>query len=232
MSAVLTSLAGGAFSLVDNSLTLIPQGSIGGISIQATIEEEASDTLTVTDHPVEAGAQISDHAFVKPAELVMRCGWSNANGASAIASLFSGGGAPSNGGPSVPGLSVSDYVSGIYSQLLALQQTLLPFTVQTSIRRYTNMMFQALHLTRDQKTSQALMVVASLRQVIIVQTQSTTLAPIANQALPQSTGETTNVGPQQLQSNVSPAPGGSVPPVSWPEGSDEAAGIFYPGELQ
>jgi hypothetical protein len=231
MSAVLTSLAGAAFSALDNYLTLIPQGNIGGIAIQATIEEEASDTVSVTDHPVEAGAQISDHAFVKPAELVLRCGWSNSHGLLGIVALFSGGGAPSNGGPTVPGLSTSDYVSGVYSQLLELQQSLLPFTVQSSIRRYTNMMFSALHLTRDQKTSRALMVTASLRQVIIVQTQSTTLAPIANQALPQSTGETTNSGPQALQSNVSPNPGGSAPPASWPEGSDEAAGIFYPGEL-
>jgi hypothetical protein len=219
MSAVLTSLVGEAFSLVDNYLTLIPQGSIGGIAIQATIEEEGSDSVTVTDHPVEAGAQISDHAFVRPPELVLRCGWSNSSGDSLIASLFGGGSTSSQ----FDGLSVSDYVSGIYSQLLSLQQSLTPFKVVTSIRQYTNMMLIALHVTRDQKTSRALMVTATMRQIIRVNAISTTLAPMANQASPQSTAETTNLPSQALTKNPSPNPGGSAPPTSWPEGSDEAA---------
>jgi hypothetical protein len=243
MSAVLTELGGAAFAAYSNVLTLVPQGQFvpatgSPITIDATIEEQATDTLEVTDLPVEAGANIGDHSFVKPANLIMRCGWSNANSSSLIntvSSLFSSGSSQigSDSSPTISGgsMSVSDYVSGVYSQLLALQQSLLPFTVITSIRQYTNMMLLSISLTRDQKTSQALMVTATMKQIIIVNTQSAVLPPTANQATPANTAETTNLGPQNLQSGATPAPGGSAPPNGWPPGSDEAAGIFTPDEI-
>lgn len=233
MSAVLSQLTGVASSILGNILNPVPQGMIGDIAVQATFEETGTDLVTVTDHPVEAGAQISDHAYYRPAELTMHCGWSNASFAnleSAVSTLFSGGGLSQFsglsqlsslfGGSSAPptsggGMSVSDYVSGIYTQLLSLQQSLQPFNVTTSIRRYANMMFASLALTRDHKTSQALMITATFRQVIIVSTTTTTLAPIANQATPASTADTVSLGSQSTVPNASPAPGGSVSPVDW-----------------
>ena len=109
-------------------------------------------------------------------------------------------------------MSVSDFVSGIYSQLLALQQSLVPFTVVTSIRRYTNMILTSLAVTRDSKTSQALMVTATMRQVIIVSTVSTTLAPIASQADPASTAENVSMGSLNLIPNAMPSPAGQYRP--------------------
>lgn len=253
MSAVLSELVGIGSSILGNVLKPVPQGMIGSIAVQATFEETGTDTVTVTDHPVEAGAQISDHAYYRPAELTMHCGWSNSasSGSSvnslgdAVSNLFSGGGLsqfaglsgltglfggsappPTSGG----GMSVSDYVSGIYTQLLHLQQSLQPFTVTTSIRQYANMMFASLALNRDQKTSQALMVTATFRQVILVSTTTVTQAPLANQANPASNADTVNTGDQSVTPNASPAPGGAAPPPTWPEGSDEAQGIFAPGE--
>lgn len=226
MSAVLTSIAGAALGAFSHFLTLIPQGSIGGISIPATLEERMTDLVNVTDHPVEAGAEISDHAYYRPAELTMHCGWSNAsslNLQNAISSIFSSGGSsvlsnlfpgltvPSSGG----GMSVSDFVSGVYAQLLSLQQSLVPFTVVTSIRQYTNMMMTSLAVARDQKTSQALMVTATMRQVIIVNTVATTLAAISNQANAPSTAETISQGTVLLDNSTSPAPGGSPGAASW-----------------
>jgi hypothetical protein len=248
MSAVLSELTSIGSSILSNVLKPVPQGLIGTIPVQATFEETGTDLVTITDHPVEAGAQISDHAYYRPAELMMRCGWSNSSAANlvgAVSSLFSSGGVSQFaglsqlsslfGGSSAPptsggGMSVSDYVSGIYTQLLSLQQSLQPFSVTTSIRQYTNMMFASLVLTRDQKTSQALMVAATFRQVIIVNTVTTTLAPIANLASPANNAETVALGPQSAVPNAAPAPGGAVSPNAWPEGSDEAAGIFEPGE--
>lgn len=248
MSAVLSQVVGIASSVLGNVLKPVPQGMIGSIPIQATFEETGTDTVTITDHPVEAGAQITDHAYYRPADIVMQCGWSNSSESNLIdaaTALFSGGGLSQFsglsglsslfGGSSAPptsggGMSVSDYVSNIYTQLLALQQSLQPFTVTTSIRQYTNMMFSSLVLHRDHKTSQALMVTASFRQVIIVSTTTTSMAPIANQADPASTADTVALGQQSTVPDASPAPGGAAPPPTWPEGSDEAQGIFAPGE--
>ncbi len=248
-SLALGSLFGVGAAVLGNVVTVIPQGQFApqngdpAIDIQATLEEVMTDLVTVTDHPVEFGAQISDHAFNQPVQLIMRCGWSNSvssysKTAASIASLFSNSGSSNFAGLSSLGIggaspipvsggsmAVSDYVSNVYSQLLALQQSLTPFSVVTSIRQYTNMMMTTLSVTRDHKTSQALMVTAQMRQVIIVNTVSVTLAPIANMATPANTAETIAQGPPSPVVTT-PSPGGSPGAAVWPPGSDEAMGIF------
>lgn len=185
-------------------LSLTPRNKIGNIVLPAWFEERYHDSLRITEHPVEANAAISDHAFVEPSEVMIRCGWSNSSVAAltgAIQSLFSGGG-PSAG----------DYVSSIYSQLLSLQQSRVLLDITTSKRQYTNMLIQRLSVETDAKTNSALMVTAICRQLIVVSTQSTTLPPMADQANPSKTAEPVNSGSKQLQS-ATPAPGGAVAPV-------------------
>jgi len=41
------------------------------------IEEDHDDELIITQHPVELGAIISDHAYKKPSEVRVRCAWNN-----------------------------------------------------------------------------------------------------------------------------------------------------------
>jgi hypothetical protein len=187
-------------------LTLIPQGNIGGIDIDATLEEVLHDSLQVTEHPVEAGALITDHSFQRPCELVLRCGWSNSSLGSLVGEIIA---LIDNGSA-----SVSDYVTGVYFSLLRMQQSRVPFDVVTTIRQYKNMLMTGVQLTRDQKTSQALMVTATLREVIIVSTQSTTLPPKANQATPANTAEVVHVGVAKLI-RVFPGPGTSLPSEQW-----------------
>lgn len=241
VAAVLGELTGVASSIVGNLLTVIPQGQFvpangSPIIIPVTLEETSTDLVVVTDHPVEAGVMISDHAYYRPAELVMRCGWSNSsfgNLENAVTAAFSSGDISQfaglsglsnlfGSGPPLPvssgGMTVSDYVSGIYSQLLAMQQSLLPFTVLTSIRQYTNMMLTSLAVTRDKTTSQALMVTATMRQVIFVNTVSTTLAAIQNMANPASTAQTVQQGQGALLPNATPnMQGGALPAANWPD---------------
>ena len=195
-------------------VSVIPQGDIGGIAIDATLEEVLTDTLEATENPVQVGAQITDHSFDRPSDVVLTCGWSNVpvsrgfgqaatNLVNSVAQLFAGG-----------SLSGADYVGGVYSRLLALKRSRQPFDITTTIRVYHSMLMRSLVLERDQKTSQALMVRAVCREVILVDTQSTLLPPAANQASPQDTQDVEDVGaiaPQQ----ATPAPGGSVPPQDW-----------------
>lgn len=54
-----------------------PPRSIGGIVAQVTLEERHQDDLEITEHPVERGAAITDHAFKHPAEVIIKCAWSN-----------------------------------------------------------------------------------------------------------------------------------------------------------
>jgi hypothetical protein len=189
-----------------NVLALPIASKIGDIDIETSLEEVHSDTLQLTDHPVESGASITDHSFKKPSEVMLRCGWSNSSlkALIGIVSGFFAGGT----------MSKADYVSGVYSQLLKLQQSREPFSILTSLRQYDNMLLTSLNVTRDQKTSSILMVQATCREVIIVSTQSKQLPAIESQANPASTAEVDNVGGQQITPGF-PSPGGSVTPTEW-----------------
>lgn len=57
-----------------------PARSIGPIVAQVTISERHEDTLEITEHPVEQGAAIADHAFKRPATVVITAAWSNSPG--------------------------------------------------------------------------------------------------------------------------------------------------------
>lgn len=189
-------------SLLD-FIQLTPRSSIGGIEIQATLEEIHNSTVQITEHPVELGAEITDHAFKKPDEVVLRCAWSNSSPQALLGTvqrLFSGE------------LSGADYVSDVYSQLRELQEARMPFEIVTTTRRYQNMLITALQVTRDQKTGNALVCTATCREVIIVQTKATTLPPRQDQASPEETAEVEDRGTVQAVP-ATPSPGGAVSPL-------------------
>lgn len=188
---------------ISDILTLNAGGSIGSISIQATLEEIMSDGLQITEHPIEQGAAITDHAYKKPCEVIIHAGWTNSSLKAIVGTTtaqFSGG-----------SLSVSDYVNSIYSQLLALQESRKPFSITTSRRKYDNMLILALQVTTDAKTNNILTVSATCRQIIIVKTKATTVPPASAQATPASTAATTDNG-VVAPTPATPAPGGAVPP--------------------
>lgn len=213
-----------------SNLFLQQSNQIGGIQVDTTLEETYEDALEITEHPVEAGAAITDHSFKRPMELVLSCGWSDSSAsgllglasgilatqspaaagilgiASAASSLFSNPGAGNSGSFTGGAMAASDYVAGIYSQLLQLQESRRAISVTSGLRVYDSMLIQSLRLRRDQRTQFALNIQAVLRQVIIVSTQTATLSPQANQAIPASTADLVNTGAQQLRSssNVSP----------------------------
>lgn len=203
-------------SILDNFVTAIfnPPRSIGSIAIQCTIEERHYDELTITDHPVEQGAMITDHAFKRPAEVAIRAGWSNSGiqsvitDLSEVASLFD----PLNAGLEF-GFNTSpfNYADQVYQQLLTLQNGRQPFQIITGKRIYQNMLIRSLAVTTDEKSEHSLFCTAVCREVIIVQTQSVSFTPMENQADPQKTAQTQNNGVQALTPGA-PSPGGAAPP--------------------
>ncbi|SUD94223.1 Uncharacterised protein [Ralstonia mannitolilytica] len=155
--------------------------SLGAFSAYITLEEHHHDELVITDHPVEQGAQISDHAYKKPSELTITIGWTN----SSIASITS--------------LQFGNYSSYAYERLLKLQKNRELFSISTGKRKYQNMLIQSLDVTTDAKTENACIATLHCREVIIVQTTTTQLVPAENQAMPQKTGQATNTGTKQPQ---------------------------------
>lgn len=123
----------------------------GMIQAQVVVEEAGSDELMITEHPVEQGAVIADHAFKRPSELSVRMGWTNA-----YLTTSPGGGV----GP----------VAAVYDQILRLQASRLPFTVYTGKRVYYNMLVQGLRNTTNQQTEWAFIAEIHFREIVLVGT--------------------------------------------------------------
>jgi Dit-like tail protein len=148
--------------------------SIGGIVAQVTIDEQASDDVQITEHPVEQGAPIADHAFKRPATVTIRAGWSRQYAWDLSAE------------------------SGVYGLLLSWQAALLPFDVITGKRNYSNMLIERLQVTTDNHSEFALMATITCRQVILVSTATTSTSAASQSDSahkdPESTGNSTKVG--------------------------------------
>lgn len=187
--------------------SLMPQVSIADEVVPVTIEEIYNDTLTTTEHPIETGAAITDHAYKNPAELTLRCGWTQSSLAAiagALQSFFSSG----NGASS--STFGSRYIDGIYSHLVKYQEDRTLLKVQGSRRKYENMLIIGLQTTTDKETYNILSIEIRLKQIFVVTTQATTLPTKSAQGSPQDTASPIQAGAKQL-TPATPSTGGSAP---------------------
>lgn len=155
------------------------------------ISEKHSDSSEITEHPVQVpggeGFTVSDHTFDRPSEVTMEIG-------------FAGGGSLIDGFDTSSmfdistGLKLGSSPREIYQQLLDLKAGKKPFDVITGKRDYKNMLIRVIEVTTDNTSENVLMVVLTLRQVIIVETKKTKVAPVENQKLPEATGGTEDRG--------------------------------------
>ena len=153
----------------------------------ATVEEKHSDDLEITDHPVEFGASITDHAFKRPAEIVIQMAFSN------TPSVISG---------QDKYIDPPD-VKKIYEKLLNLQENRTLLHIETGKRSYDNMLIKGLVTTTDNKTENAMFITVSCRQIIIVNTQTVQLAKTV-QASPALTASPINRGSVQASNRKNP----------------------------
>jgi len=173
----------------DSTTVLLRDGrKLGGIIPDVVIEEAHTDTLTITDHPVEQGAEVSDHAFKNPAELSMRIGWS-------ASSLALGGVISGIVNGSLLKTKIKT-VRDVYEELLKLQASRKTFDVSTGKRLYKSMLIRSISTVTDQSTENALIVTVVLREIIIVQTKAAKLKA-ANQASPDKTAPVVDRGTVQ-----------------------------------
>lgn len=197
-NAAIVGLAG---TLQDALPVLLRQGrSIAGIIPQVIIEEQHTDELMITGHPVENGADITDHAVKEPAQLIMRCGWSQS-------------------GSNVPGLSLTQpSPKDAYQMLQDLQKSRQPFDVVTGKRTYSNMLIKRLTVITDDETENALIVDVELREILMVDTvtQGGTVGLGDPQSLanPAANSPLTNVGSVQLKDVTSSLSSQTVSDIS------------------
>ena len=206
LDSVLIRPTRGLYGIIDDKGTQLPS-----IVAHATIEERHHDDLEVTDHPVEQGAMISDHAFKRPAEVTLKLGWSNSpTSRGGIVNALIGAASAANptalGVANVDGLlrgvqgiqsamsgSNVDQIHAIYQQLLQLQSSRAIFTLYTGKRLYTNMVCKSISTESDFKSANSLPITMICKQIIIVKTQTVAL-PKETQKNPESTASSTNKG--------------------------------------
>lgn len=144
---------------------------IGDLVADATVEEVHNDDLEITDHPVDQGTTISDHAFMRPREVIVKFGFSNSSVPTAP------GFNPGNIIPSslLSGSSPKQ-IKTIYDKLLTLQVNRTLITVVTGKRTYKNALIRSLRVHTDKTTEETLMVEATFREMILASTQVVTVA--------------------------------------------------------
>lgn len=166
------------------SLLLAGQGrTIMGLFADVTIEEKHKDELTITEHPTEQGAAISDHAYKEPPEVTMKIGWSESAGRL-------------NGfvGDTVLGGAFS--MVAVYEALQALQNNNVLLVVSTGKRLYTGMLIKSLGCTTDMQSENSLMIDITFKKLNIVQTKTASVL-IENQQDPAATASVENGGTVQ-----------------------------------
>jgi hypothetical protein len=158
---------------------------------EVTIEEDADDVLEITQHPVEQGAAITDHAYKRPAEVRMRLGWSDK--------------------------ATNMSSNQLYGNILDLQSSRRPFTIQTGKRAYNNMLVADLRQHTDAKFEYSLMIEITFRQILLVNTSTTksTSASMQSTSLGNAPANTYTAGQ-----------GASVQPIASSISDEVASGLI------
>lgn len=119
----------------------------------AVMRLEHIGTNRITEHPIQSGANIADHAFSLPKHLTLEIGMSDVMD-TFVSGQFSDG----------PSKSIS-----AYQTLEALRKTRLPLTVATRLETYQNMLIEQIVAPDDFKTKHGLKCIVSLKQIITAQ---------------------------------------------------------------
>ena len=146
---------------------------IGEFRSYMTVEETGEDELVITEHPVQYGSEITDHAYKKNAILSLKVQFSEAE-------------------TGVP-------LDETYRRMLELQNSRAPFEVVTGKRLYKNMLFQSLSCTTDRNTHNVLSIAAQLKEIKITSVVTTKVPPREKQAQPGRTGATENAGQKKVK---------------------------------
>lgn len=151
------------------------------------VSERHSDRLQITDHPVETGASVNDHAYKLPSEVVMECG-------------FAGGGSLLDFADTTGlGMRALQSPKETYEQLLKLQASRQPMDVITGKRTYSNMLISGIEVITDHTTENVLRATLTLREVIITCTTSIQVADKTAMSTGLNTSAVANTGTKTLQ---------------------------------
>lgn len=125
--------------------TMIDSPTYGKFYFDAVFSTEHSANVTVTEHPVQVGAPITDHAYQEPDEVTMEIGMSDA----------------------MVGVS-NDHSVNAFTMLRQIMVKREPVKLVTRLKTYSNMVLTSISAPDDQSTMYGLKATIMLRSVNIV----------------------------------------------------------------
>ena len=141
--------------------------NIEGFYFDAWLRMNQNTAITITQHPVENGASITDHSYRNPNRFSFDVGMTDV----VTSPMFPGSGTRS---------------VNAYNALVELQQTRRLLTLGTKYQsNYTNILIESIDVSDDYRTVNALRATINLVEVIIVKTKYTQVS-----LTPQATDQT------------------------------------------
>ena len=153
--------------------------SLGGYTFDAVVQSDHTSELALTEHPVQNGAAVTDHSYLKPKTLTLHIGVSDC----AVGGNYGGGSARS---------------VNAYQLLLRLQREARPLTVTTRLHTYTNMMVKTITASEDYTTVHALDATITLQEIVVA-----SVSTVKVSSRPQVTGSTNRGTPQAVEPDQS-----------------------------
>jgi hypothetical protein len=150
----------------------------------AVFRLEHVQDLRATEHPVQNGGAISDHAYLLPARVTLEVGFSD------VMDSFLPGQYSGNSSKSV----------NAYQTFLNLQQMRIPLQLTTRLNTYTNMVIESIRAHDDIRSRYGLRATLILRQIFMGTVVVSQLSARPNQTNSSNPGASTPVAvPQNLQ---------------------------------
>lgn len=147
---------------------------IGDLALDCTVTETHTATSTVTEHPVESGANITDHIRPEPVQLSITGIVSDTPiGAREVQRAIKIGGVSVQIKQQETPTSPTGFGRAAWSKLDAMRLAAKPVTVLTRDKKYESMALVSLSVPKEAKTGGALYFTAQFKQVRIVFNRST-----------------------------------------------------------
>jgi len=144
----------------------------------AILRAEHNQELVETEHPIQDGASVVDHCYLRPAQVTLEIGMSD------CMARYVDGQFTSNSSKSI----------SAYETLLDIQSQRIPITLATRLKLYENMVIKFIRAVDTRETQHALRVEVTFVQLIVAQTATNTIPASAR---PDAT-DLTNEGTKQV----------------------------------
>jgi hypothetical protein len=126
----------------------------------AVLKLDHSNSRRITEHPIQTGANISDHSYQLPASLTIEVGMSDVMDNYRVGQWGTS--------ETTPTKSIA-----AYEKILEWQKSGNPLTVSTRLATYENMVIEHVSAPDDVKTKHGLRCMVSFKQIITAEVAST-----------------------------------------------------------